>query len=133
HQALIICAAKKMNEALFQASFRQMKNFVSIMMKSKKYFWMGDCGPLKFINNMTQFNRVPFQKISPGGSIIEQVFYADAGTRRAGNRLLADDFRTLDLNAGAKFVFMPPCTEFNLSDSGNRSHCLTAKAHRTDS
>src|SRR5690606_31982246 len=92
NKLLVVGISEQMNNPLFKTSLRQMKHFVTIMMKGKMYFRMSQSDTLEFIYDMAQFHRIPLQEIASGRCIKEKVFYADAATRTAGYRLLFHDF-----------------------------------------
>src|SRR5690554_257207 len=87
---------------------------------------------LEFVNNMLEFYRIAFQKVSACRNIIKEVFYTDAGTGGRGNGLLIYYFGCFDLDTSAQFIFMFLRFEFYLGDGSNRSHGFAPKTHGTD-
>src|SRR5690606_23844031 len=88
---------------------------------------------LKFVNDVTHFNGIAFQKITAGRNIVKKVFYADtrAGRQRFG--LLTHDLRTLNLYNRSQFVFHTSAFQLYLRNGGNRRESLSTETHCPDS
>ena len=64
NQFFIGFSRKNINNTLSEIRRRQIVHFASVMVKSKMNIWMCQSYTLKFIHNMTKFNRIRFQEIA---------------------------------------------------------------------
>ena len=98
YNLLGIIISEQGNNSLFKISRFQMIHFVIIIEKLKADFRMRQCNALKLFNNIFQFNRIAFQKISSRGNIEEKILHGNGSSFFCLTGLLFQHFHSFNLN-----------------------------------
>src|SRR5688572_18643479 len=60
--------------------------------------------PLKFVNNVTEFHLIGFEKFTAGGNIVKKIFNGEYGSYGAGARFMTYYFAGINFNLSTGIV-----------------------------
>src|SRR5690606_13063203 len=92
YELLIGLSSQNIYNPLAIITGRKLEQFPGIVKKRELYSRVGQCNPLKLVNNVSHFHCVTLQEIAPGRDIIEKILHADGSPYRGYAGFLGHHF-----------------------------------------
>ena len=98
-------------------------------MEGESHFWVGQCHPFQFGQDIGQFRLVRLQELASGGYVEEEVANGEVRADGTAGRFLRDQVGALDAYARAQFVAGRACAQFHLCHRSDGGQCFASEAH----